>query len=527
MKKLIVSLIAITSAFYMMALTFSPNQKLRYAEGIIESYYVDTVDTNKIVDEAIIAMLKTLDPHSSYSSPEETKELTEPLEGNFSGIGIQFNMLNDTLYVIETISGGPSERVGIRAGDRIIMANDTIIAGVKMKNNDIIKKLRGPKGSIVNVSVVRRGEAQPIEFSITRDNIPLFSVDAAYMATPTIGYIRIARFAKDTFQEVAEAMDKLSDQGMKDLIIDVENNGGGYMGTAIEISSLFLNNNELIVYTQGDKSPYHEFRTLPIKNKFSGKVVIMANQYSASASEILAGAMQDNDRGLVVGRRTFGKGLVQRPFPFPDGSMIRLTVSRYYTPSGRSIQRPYEKGESEDYYDDMRRRYDSGEFSSADSIHFADSLMHTTLRNHRKVYGGGGIMPDLFVPIDTAFYSDYYRDLVAKGAINQHAIDYVDKNRKQLLKEYKSETAFINNFIVDDDLMNSLVQQGEKLGVKYNEEQFLTSKEYIRTIIKALLARDLFLSSSYYRVANSLNPTYHEAIKLINDNNRYNTLLGN
>ena len=283
MKKLIVSLIAITSAFYMMALTFSPNQKLRYAEGIIESYYVDTVDTNKIVDEAIIAMLKTLDPHSSYSSPEETKELTEPLEGNFSGIGIQFNMLNDTLYVIETISGGPSERVGIRAGDRIIMANDTIIAGVKMKNNDIIKKLRGPKGSIVNVSVVRRGEAQPIEFSITRDNIPLFSVDAAYMATPTIGYIRIARFAKDTFQEVAEAMDKLSDQGMKDLIIDVENNGGGYMGTAIEISSLFLNNNELIVYTQGDKSPYHEFRTLPIKNKFSGKVVIMANQYSASS----------------------------------------------------------------------------------------------------------------------------------------------------------------------------------------------------------------------------------------------------
>ncbi len=504
---------------------FTPDNKLRYAEKIIENYYVDSVNPDKIVDEAIIAMLKTLDPHSSYTNPQETRELTEPLQGNFSGIGIQFNMLEDTLYVIETIAGGPAERVGMRAGDRIVSANDTAIAGVKMKNNDIMKRLRGPKGTTVDVEVKRRGVPDLIEFRITRDNIPLYSVDASYMIDEKTGYVHITRFAQDTHKEVAEAMKSLKRQGMEKLIIDVENNGGGYMNSAVEISNMFLQPGELIVYTDSPRMEPYYFYAEGSKDAFYGPVVVMVNQYSASASEILAGALQDNDRGIVVGRRTFGKGLVQRPFPFPDGSMIRLTVSRYHTPSGRCIQRPYEKGESDDYYKDMTRRYESGEFMSADSVHFADSLRYETLRNKRIVYGGGGVMPDCFVAVDTAFYSDYYRDLVAKGVLNQFAIDYVDNNRMKLQVLYADEDSFIADFTVTDDMMQSLIERGERDGVKFNEAQYETSREYMRAIVKALLARDLFEMRSYYRVMNDLNPTYREALRVISDTEEYNKLL--
>lgn len=504
---------------------FSPDQKLRYAEKIIENFYVDTVKPDKIVDEAIIAMLKTLDPHSTYSTPEETKELTEPLEGNFSGIGIQFNMLQDTLFVIQTTSGGPSERVGIVAGDRIISANDTAISGVKMTNADVIKRLRGPKGSIVDVKVLRRGEPQPIDFRIIRDNIPIYSIDAAYMADATTGYIRISRFAAETPEEFIKAFAELKKKGMKNLIIDVESNGGGYLNAATQLVNSFLKEGDLIVYTDSPRSNPYYFYAQADGHFLDGRIVVMVNQYSASASEILAGALQDNDRGLVVGRRTFGKGLVQRPFPFPDGSMIRLTVSRYYTPSGRCIQKPYAEGDGDDYRDDLERRYDAGEYMSADSVHFADSLKCTTLRNHRTVYGGGGIMPDLFVPIDTTGYSNYYRDLIAKGVINRYCIGYVDDNRKQMKKQYRDEDSFIKEFVVTPEMMQGVVAFGEKEGVKFNEEQYGISETTIRTLVKAVIARDLFEMRSYYRVANELNPTYKEALRLINDADEYSRLL--
>lgn len=507
------------------AFEFESSRKLQMAYKIIENFYIDEVNGDSLVDEAIIAMLKTLDPHSAYSDKEETKQLTEPLDGSFSGIGIQFNMNNDTLYVVQVISGGPSEKVGILPGDRIISANDTIISGVKKKNADIIKTLRGPKGSKVDVKVLRRGVAELIDFRITRDDIPLYSVDASYMADPTTGYIRISRFAADTPKEVEDAMKKLKKQGMKNLIIDVESNGGGYLGAAYELSSKFLKNKELVVYTEGLRVKPTYFYTEGDGDFLDGRIVVMVNQTSASASEILAGALQDNDRGLVVGRRTFGKGLVQRPFPLPDGTMIRLTTSRYHTPSGRCIQKPYKAGEVDDYRKDILHRYETGEFSNADSVHFDESLKYTTLKNNRVVYGGGGIMPDLFVPIDTTTYSDYYRNLVAKGILNKCCIDFVDKNRKELKTEYPDEESFIARFNVADELMGKLVDMGTQDSVKYDDEQYKISESMMRVILKALIAGDLFDNGSYYRVANVLNPTYRQALELINDKKRYNDLL--
>lgn len=503
-----------------------PDQKLRFAEKVIETYYVDSVNTDKIVTEAIVAMLKELDPHSSYSDPEETRELTIPLEGNFSGIGIQFNMLNDTLFVIQTTSGGPSEKVGILPGDRILQAGDSILSGVKSPNSRILRILRGPKGSQVGLKVLRKGVAEPLSFNITRDDIPVYSVDASYMADPTTGYIRISRFAEGTDKEFVKALDELRRQGMKNLIIDLEDNGGGFLNAATDLASHFLDKGDLVVYTDAPKLGTHNYVVEKPGDMRDGKVVVMANQYSASASEILSGAIQDNDRGLVVGRRTFGKGLVQRPFPMPDGSMIRLTVSRYYTPSGRSIQKPYTAGDGDDYRKDILHRYEAGEFSSADSVHLPDSLRFETLRNKRPVYGGGGIMPDQFVPIDTTSFSPYYRDLVAKGIISRYSITYVDTHRKELKKEYPTEEQFLTRFEVTPDMMQEIVKMGENDSVKYNEEQFERSSMMMRTIIKGIIGRDLFTTSTYFKVVNPvLNPVYRESLKLINDDERYRKLL--
>lgn len=504
----------------------TPDRKLLMSEQIIERFYVDSVNSDKMVQEAIVAMLKTLDPHSTYSDPEETKELTTPLTGNFSGIGVQFNMLNDTLFVIQTTSGGPSEKVGILPGDRIIQAGDSVIAGRKLPNSRIIKILRGEKGSQVLLKVLRKGSPEPIAFLVTRDDIPVYSVDAAYMADPTTGYIRISRFGEETEKEFEKALSDLRAKGMQNLIIDLEDNGGGYLQAAHQLASHFLEKGDMVVYTDAPKMGRSDFRVERAGDFRKGRLVIMANQYSASAAEILSGAVQDNDRGLIVGRRTFGKGLVQRPFPFPDGSMIRLTVSRYYTPSGRSIQKPYAPGDEEAYRKDMLNRYEAGEFSSADSIHLPDSLRYSTLRNRRPVYGGGGIMPDLFVPIDTTMYSTYYRDLVAKGVINRFAITYVDAHRKSLRAEYPDGEAFDRGFTFTPEMLEEVVALGRADSVMPDSAMLEKSRPLIATIVKGLIARDLFESTDYFRVVNpALSPSYRAALDLINDEERYNRLL--
>lgn len=505
---------------------FTPDNKLRYAERIIENYYVDSVDVDMIVQEAIIAMLKKLDPHSLYSDPEETRELTTPLEGNFSGIGIQFNMLNDTLFVVQTIAGGPCEKVGIKAGDRILQAGDSVISGVKMPNSRVIKILRGPKGTRVDLKVLPGGETTPVDFVVTRDDIPVYSVDAAFMATPTTGYVKIARFGETTYVELKEAISKLKKEGMKDIIIDLQDNGGGYLQAAIDIADIFLPRKSPVVYTESPRSGAHYYSAESNGNFDGGKVVVIVNQNSASASEILAGAIQDNDRGVIVGRRSFGKGLVQRPFPFPDGSMIRLTTSRYHTPSGRCIQRPYDSNDPDAYRNDFINRYESGELLSQDSIHINDSLRYETLNSHRPVYGGGGIMPDIFVPIDTTGITGYYKSLVAKGIINKYVLTYVDKNRDDLKYTYPNIKAFINHFKVQDKMIEELEAMAEKEGIEKNSEQLVESLPLIKIIIKGMVARDIFDMSAYYQVVlPELSEEYKSAVSIINNKADYTTIL--
>ena len=371
----------------------SPLRKLNIAEISINNLYVDDVDENKLVEDAIRGMLSKLDPHSSYMTPKEVKDANEPLSGNFEGIGVQFNMIEDTLLVIQPVTNGPSEKVGIIAGDRIVSVNDSAIAGVKMSKEEIMKRLRGPKGTKVKLGVIRQGIKDRLTFTVVRDKIPVKSVDAVYMIRPQIGYIRIGNFGATTHQEFMEGLKILRDQGMQHLILDLQENSGGYLKAAVDIANEFLQRGDLIVYTEGRKVPRTEYKADGGGVMRDGKVVVLVDSYTASAAEIVTGAIQDQDRGIVVGRRTFGKGLVQRPLDMPDGSMIRLTIAHYYTPSGRCIQKPYKKGENRDYAMDVINRLKSGELTNADSIHFADALKYETLRQHRTVYGGGGIMP--------------------------------------------------------------------------------------------------------------------------------------
>lgn len=506
----------------------SPERKVAIAEAIINAYYVEPVDRDTVVDEAIRAMLKTLDPHSAYSTPEETRELNEPLNGNFSGIGIQFNMSTDTLYVISTIAGGPSERVGILPGDRIITVNDTTIAGVKMRNTDVMKRLRGPKGTDVNLGVKRAGVDELIGFTVTRDDIPVYSVDAAYMADPATGYIRVSRFAEQTPDEFAEAIGKLRAQGMKNLIIDLQDNGGGYLNAAHRLAGHFLHKGDLVVYTEGRKVPSITYTTDSDGDFSDGRVVVLVNQNSASASEILSGALQDHDRAVIVGRRTFGKGLVQRPFPFPDGSMIRLTVSKYFTPSGRSIQKPYVKGHLDDYAADISHRYESGELTNPDSIKAAmpDSLRFTTLKTGRTVYGGGGITPDIFVPIDTTWYTPNYRDIVAKGVLYRYVLSYLDSHRDSIKTAFPDDRAFAAGFEITPDMMTEVEKRAADAGITLDPEQMERSGATLREQLKALLARDIYENGSYYLIINRDNPVFTEALSIINDPAAYNKILG-
>ncbi len=504
----------------------SPERKLRLAEAVIENYYVDTVDADKMVEQAIIAMLKTLDPHSAYSTAEETRQLNEPLEGNFSGIGVRFQMLNDTLYVIETIAGGPSEQVGILPGDRIIECNDTVIAGVKMKNTDIMKILRGPSETLAVLKVKRRGVDEPLTFNVVRRDIPINSVDAAFMADASTGIIVVSRFGETTPAEISDAVTDLKKRGMKRLIIDLTGNSGGYLRSAYEIANMFLHRGDLLVFTDAPRLGRTDYVADHDGIFLDQPVVVMVDQYSASAAEILAGAIQDNDRGLVVGRRTFGKGLVQRPFPFPDGSMIRLTVSKYYTPSGRCIQKPYVAGDPDSYYHDIADRYNNGELLNADSsFHYADSLMYRTLRNGRPVYGGGGIMPDVYVPLDTTFYTPYYRDIVAKGVLNKFCVNYVEDHRKEIKKAYPKVEAYVERFNPSADLMQQLIDEATAEGIEFNPEQYERSRRYLTTIVKAVIGRDIYGQDTYYRVAYMNNPVFIRAFELVNDPVQYSSLL--
>lgn len=500
-------------------------QKLLMVENFVNNLYVDNVDEEKIVENAVRGILENLDPHSSYSTKEETTSSQETMQGSFSGIGIQFNMQKDTLYVVQTIAGGPSEKVGILPGDRFIAVDDSIIAGRKLKNTDIMKRLRGPKGTKVNIKVKRGSNAELLEFRITRDDIPLNSIDAVYMADGKTGYIRLSRFAATSYKEFKDAITKLKKQGMQQLILDLTDNGGGYMQIAAQIANEMLNRGNLIVYTQGRKSPRQNLNADGSGTFRTQKVVVMINQFSASASEILSGAVQDWDRGVVVGRRSFGKGLVQREFLLPDSSSFRLTIARYYTPSGRNIQKPYVKGDREDYDKDIIDRYNHGELQSADSIHFADSLKHTTLGLHRTVYGGGGIMPDVFVPLDTTQYTDYHRRLVAKGIIPQFALRYVDKNRADLKAQYPDAQKFIKEFTVTDEMLNNLVDAGKAEKVDFDKSQFAKSKEMLRTFVKAAIANDLFSTGAYFQIVNEQNDIYKEALSIINDDARYRKII--
>jgi carboxyl-terminal processing protease len=534
MKKIIYVIAAvgiIGAVLGIKAQTLPANHKLRMAEAAVAQFYVDTVNEDKLVEAAIKSMLEELDPHSAYSNAEETRELNEPLEGNFSGIGISFNMASDTLYVIQTISGGPSERVGMLAGDRMLMINDTVVAGVKMKNSDIMKRLRGPKGTDVNVKMLRRnnGVSDTIDFKITRAEIPIYSVDAAYMVDSKTGFIRLNKFAADTRSEIETAIKSLKKQGMEQLIFDLTDNGGGYLNAAVDILSELLEPGKLTVYTEGRNSPRTDHLSSPhgLKPLFKdGRLVVMVNQYSASASEITSGAIQDWDRGVIVGRRTFGKGLVQRPFPFPDGSMMRLTVAHYYTPTGRDIQKPYEKGDQKKYAHDILDRLASGELMHADSIKYVDSLRVNTLRTKRPIYGGGGISPDIFVPLDTTDYSKYYRSVMAKGAINKFAVNYVDNHRKELKKRYKSDDEFVKDFEVTDDMLKNLFDIATNDGVEYKEEEAKQSDALFRMITKALIGRDVWEQATYFKVYNRYDPIFKEALRVINSE-EYDALIGN
>lgn len=517
-------------------------QKFNEVLSYIENKYVDEPDYEKLVDEAIIGMVAELDPHSEYMTAEEYKKMQEPLQGNFEGIGVQFNITKDTITVVSPISGGPSEKLGIRSGDKIVVIEDTVVAGIGITNRDVIKKLRGDKGTKVNVKIFRRGVKELIPYTIVRDKIPIFSLDASYMLTDDVGYVKLNRFGQTTMREFYEALDELQPQGMKHLVLDLRGNSGGYLNTAIQLSDEFLGDDELVVYTEGVSNPKRESRATNRGRFEKGKLVVLINEGSASASEIVAGAIQDHDRGLIVGRRSFGKGLVQRPFKLRDGSTLKLTTARYYTPAGRCIQRPYEEGNDE-YRKESQRRRDNGELFSLDSVEVDEEQMYLT-DNKRTVYGGGGILPDVFVPLDTSENSDFLRELLSNGLFFQYINEYVDANRSDLNasypdyeafeKNFKMDDGFLKNFLdyaehelnhkEDDELQEELTKEdaeAEQTEIAEREEKvkegLAASDNIIRTRLRALLARTLWKTEAFYRVFNAEDEAVKTAIKSIED----------
>ena len=442
--------------------------------------------------------------------------MNEPLQGSFEGIGVQFNVVQDTLLIIQPVTNGPSEKVGILAGDRIVMVNDTAIAGVKMSREDIVRRLRGPKGTKVKLGIFRRGIPEVLTFIVTRDKIPVKTLDAAYIIKPKTGYIRIGSFGATTYKEFMDAVTRLKTAGMQHLILDLQDNGGGYLQAAVEIANEFLQRNDLIVYTQGRASKRQEFKARGNGKLLSGQVIVLINEFSASAAEIVTGAIQDQDRGMVVGRRSFGKGLVQRPVEFQDGSMMRLTIAHYYTPSGRCIQKPYTKGDTDAYEKELDNRFKHGELYSVDSIHFADSLKFHTLRRHRVVYGGGGIMPDVFVPLDTTQFSRFHRQLAAKSIIINANLRYVDNNRKVLKKMYATFADFNKRYEVPQSVIDEILKEAEKQKIKPKDEAELKQTlPYLKRQLKALVARDIWDLSEYFQIMNEENHIVQKAVGLL------------
>lgn len=497
--------------------------KLYEATARIKGLYVDTINDTKLQEDAIIGMLQKLDPHSTYIPKDEVKEMNEPLVGSFEGIGVQFQMLEDTLYVEQTISGGPSEKVGVLPGDRIVIVNDTSIAGVKMSTPKIMKRLRGKKDTEVNIKVLRRGNKDLIDFKIIRDKIPLFSIDASYMIAPGVGYIKLNKFSATSNKEFDEAFEKLKTQGMTTLIFDLQSNGGGYLQTAYKLADDFLSSKQLIVYTEGRSG-----RTNYVASEKGcfreGKLILLVNEYSASASEILSGAVQDWDRGIVLGRRTFGKGLVQQPVSLSDGSMIRLTTARYYTPSGRCIQKPYEEG-IDKYKHDVVERYNKGELINEDSIHFPDSLRKETLVLKRAVYGGGGIMPDFFVPMDTSFNSPYLTKIVAKGVVNEFASKYFEKHKVEMQQAYPSFDIYNTKFILSDEVLQEMIAIATAEKVAFIQADFDKSKRFLKVQLKALFARKMFDLNAFYQVMNGENEACQKAVEILSTPNMYDSIL--
>lgn len=499
--------------------------KLGKTLALLDAVYVDSVNIPAITEEMIVATLRSLDPHSVYIPAKDVQEENEPLQGNFEGVGIQFNLLNDTIIIISPTPGGPSERVGIQAGDRIITIAGEKVTGVGMSTTGVQKRLRGPKGTTVVITVFRRGEKDLLEFTITRDKIPVNSLDASYMVSGDVGYIKLSRFAEQTAQEFDQAVAQLRKEKMANLIIDLRSNSGGYMVPAVKIADQMLAAEELIVYLEGRHTPRQEYRSEPSGSLTRARIAILIDEGSASASEILSGAVQDWDRGVIIGRRSFGKGLVQNAFSLPDGSEIRLTIARYYTPSGRSIQTPYNEG-FDKYFQAYYSRYFDGELIHPDSLNLPDSLKAYTIPNKRVVYGGGGITPDIFIPIDTTYYSDYYRDLIRTSTITGFIVGYTDRNRKDLLRKYKTFEHFNSDFTFSKETMNELIAAGEKNKVKFDQAQYDTSLQEMQRVMKGLVARDLWDMNEYYKVVNENDNAILRALSVINDPVLYAKLLG-
>jgi len=524
-KLFIVSAFAVALGFTASAQQSSSFGAFKFVRFLqyISSDYVDTVNPNRMVDEAIVNILEKLDPHSVYIPKDEVQAMNEPLEGNFSGVGVEFNIMNDTLMVVNTIVGGPSEKVGIVAGDRFVSIDGKNIAGIGLKNSDVFKYLRGVKGSQVAILVKRKNVSSLLDFNVTRDKIPIFSIDASYMVDSKIGYIKLSRFAATTEQEFSEAVAKLKKQKMKDLILDLRGNGGGFLNSAFELADQFLESGKLIVYTEGRTSPRQDFVATNRGELEQTRLVILIDEGSASASEILSGAIQDWDRGIIVGRRSFGKGLVQNQMPLPDGSMIRLTIARYHTPTGRAIQKHYNNGDIEKYYSDINDRYTKGEFFNIDSIKLPETLKYKTLLKGKTVYGGGGIMPDVFVPLDTASYSSYYGRLARTGILNQYYLSWVDKNRNQLSKDYSKFDKFNKKFVVTDQMIEELAELAETQKIKRDEAGLEISKNEIKKQLKGLISQSIFTNSQYFEIVNQDNNAFLKAIEILNswDNYKY------